>query len=532
MPALRLRTPKGCGSPAPPIPLHPARRMRHLRPTAFLPLLLLAGPLATAAAAQIDYSVAFDRDTRIWSVEGRVANPGSESIDYWFPRWTAGAYHLADYGRFVDGFTATDGAGNPLEVNRVDDSLFEIASEGMSEVVVRYQAAAISTSTFSNEIIDVESNRITKDYAYVNPVSLFGFVPETIDEPVTLQVSLPEGWKTGTVLEQNEAGAYVAPSYYRFEDSPLFFSPELITVELEAAGKPLVVSVHGRGARETEEVVEGCRNIVDAAADLMGGVPYDRYHFLIGFVPESQGGSGLEHSYSTLILTNDQNPISWSIIAHEFFHLWCAERIHVEAVHRPDYTRPLETGTIWVNEGITEYFTHHVLLHAGFMSEDEFLRSLGGPAPRLPGSDGSGPSWTEISRRASNWESMNDLMLFAMKMYMQGPRTVFALDLAMRDASEGERGILDLLHHLQAEYVEKDRGFVEGEMISIVNEVAGSDLTGFYEKYIDGPENPNVGEYLHVLGYALVDGKVVSLDAPTPEQLEARADFFSVEGRP
>ena len=40
-------------------------------------------------------------------------------------------------------------------------------------------------------------------------------------------------------------GVYHAPSYYRFEDSPLFFSPSHITFELQAAGRPLGVTVYG-----------------------------------------------------------------------------------------------------------------------------------------------------------------------------------------------------------------------------------------------------------------------------------------------
>lgn len=509
--------------------------MRPTRPLVFSALLTVGLALTgLPASAQIDYSLGFDLGEREWDVEGRIANPDGGDLDYWIPRWTAGAYHLADFGRYVeDGLEATDDEGNPLAVERVSDSQWRIGAQGEQRVRVRYRARSISKGTLNEDmIIDVESNRIADDYAYVTPVSLFGFVPERIDEPITLEVALPDGWKADTALARDEKGVYHAPSYYRFEDSPLFFSPSHRTIELEAAGRPLGVTVYGKDEAGAREVADTCRAIVQSAAALMGGLPYTHYRFLIAFTPESQGGSGLEHSFSTLILVNQSYPPKAlaGIIAHEFFHLWCAERIHVEAIHRPDYTRPLETGTIWVNEGITEYFTQHILFHADLLDEQELIQELAGGGHLPPGLGGADTSWTDVSRAAREWESMRDLMPFVVRMYAQGPRTIFALDMEMRRASGGERGIYDLLHHLNSEYVQRDRGFPEDGMVDVINEVSGGDLLGFYDRFIDGPENPDAQDYLGVIGYELVGDEVRPVEDPTDAQLRALADFLSVDG--
>lgn len=484
------------------------------------------------ASAQIDYRLSMDLEAREWYVEGTITNPGGGSIDFWIPRWTAGAYHLADFGRFVTDLEAFDADGNALAVERPSDSEFVIAPGG-ERVVVRYTGLAISTQTFTEGVIDVEANRIAKDYAYVTPVSLFGFVPDRVDEPVSLAVELPEGWEAATVLERDdETGVYRAPSYYRFEDSPLLFAPEMHDLETVVAGKPLAVTVLGKSEDTAEEIAAGLEKIVSSAATLMDGLPYSRYRFLIAYVPESQGGSGLEHSFSTLILVNRaaSPESSWNLFAHEFFHLWCAERIHVEAIQRPDYTKPFQTGTIWVNEGVTEYFTQHVLLHAGLMDRQKFLDVLAGPGTTRGAA--SDRSWTAVSRGAEDWTGGPGIMEFVNRMYGQGPRTIFALDLEMRRASHGERGVLDLLRYLMSEYVEKGRGFPEDGMLDIIDHVAGADLSSFYDRFIDGPENPDLDEYLGVIGYERVDGHVREVASPTEEELRARADFFSADGRP
>jgi predicted metalloprotease with PDZ domain len=489
--------------------------------------------LAAPAAAQFDYSVSIDRETETWSVEGRFANPGAGDVDFWIARWTAGAYHLADYGRFVQDLVAHDAEGNALAVERLSDSHFRIAAAGAEELVVAYDALAISDALIDDKmVLDVESNRIKEGYAYVTPVSLFGFVPGREGEPYSLRVELPEGWRTATVLEADEDGVYRAPSYWRFEDSPLLFAPDLVTVATEAGGKPLDVTVLGLESEKRDQVVEICRVVVDATATLMGGLPYERYHFLMGYVPEA-GGSGLEHSYSTLILLNPQvGPRqSAGIIAHEFFHLFCAERIHVQAIRTPDYTSGFESGTIWVNESITEYMTQHILLQAGLLDQEGFLAAVG-PNPgvtRMLEQIGAG-SPTDVSRAAGDWEDMQALMRFALKMYQHGPRIVLALDMEMRRHSDGERGVIDLLHHLMDEYVAQDRGFPEDGMEDIVEHVAGGDLTEFFAAYIDGAGNPVLADHLDVIGFGVEEGRIVPLPDPTEAQLAARADFFSIDG--
>jgi len=490
---------------------------------------LFASIWTASASAQIDYTLSLDIENKTWTVEGKVTTPGGGEVDFWIPRWTAGAYHLAEFGRFVTKFEAFGTDGEALGFERQGDCQWVIAAGERAEIVVRYEAESISKAVFSSGVIDVESNRITPGYAYVNPASLFGFVDGYQEQPIALKIDVPEGWSAATALEQDDEGVYHADSYVRFEDSPILFSPALYEWEGEAGGKPLGVIIHGKSEGEAKEITESCVKIVEAASGLMGGLPYDRYLFLFGFVPEGSG-SGLEHSFSTLILMPANAPPNSveSVTAHEFFHLWCAERIHVEAIHDPDYTEPLETSSLWVNEGITEYMTRHILLHAGLSTREEFMNGLA--AGQVP--QAQEPIWTNVSRGAADWLDGAGIMDWVFSMYQQGPRTIFGLDLEMRQATAGEVGVLDLLHHLVEEYVDQDRGFPEGGMVEIINTVAGADVGTYYELYIDGPEKPDLGEYLGVIGYALAEGVVSEVSEPTEEQLRARADFFSLSGTP
>lgn len=498
-------------------------------------LLLLALP--ALAGQHADYALAFEPGEKLWRVEARFDGRGEDALEFRFALWTPGAYHTADFGRFVRELEAVDERGTALAVERKAPGHFVVSGARQAkELVLRYRAEAISDSLFSHGIIDVESNRITRGYAYVNPVSLFGFVPARMAEPLRLALRLPEGWKAATVLECDGEGRFLAPSFLRFEDSPLLFSPTLESASFEVDGKPHRVTAHGRSAADVRVIADGCKRLVEAGSKLMRGLPYDRYHFLFGFADEA-GGSGLEHSYSTLILVNSGMRVDttsqqfWGITAHEFFHLWCAERIHVEAIHHPDLLQPISTGTIWLNEGITEYFGKHLLMHAGMLEPEDVLESYVGKGGYEPSSL-EGVSWTDVSRATASWKDMRDIMAFVSRMYVLGPRTIFALDMSMRRATKGERGVLDLLHHLMANYAAKDRGFGEQELDDVLAAVAGKPAVEFYERYIDGTHLPEPTQYLDVIGYRFEDGSLEELENPTPAQLTARRDYFSVTGMP
>jgi predicted metalloprotease with PDZ domain len=494
-------------------------------------------PLATlllAAVAPIRYRVEPDFQAGTFHVVATIPHAEPGDLEFWMPRWTAGAYHLAEYGRFVTSFAAHDDDGDELIVDRTTSNRF-LVTAGAADVVTLEWTARVCAPRDTNDgmILDVEGNRLTADYGYFSPNSLLGFVKGEQDRPCEVEVALPDGWAMNCALAR-EGAVLSAPSWWRLEDSPVFFSPSLHTIPFEVGGVPHDVSVYGRDEAAARELADHCRRIVEAASGWMQGLPYQRYVFLLGFVPEASGGTGLEHSDSTLILLGRGPEIAPEIdhvIAHEYFHCWCAERIHVAALEHPDYTKPLSTGTIWANEGITEYFSHHLLVRAGLETRVQFFDALwtsAAQARAMWGYSGDG-SWTDVDRAASRWDGMEDLIAFSLKNYQGGCWTVLGLDLAMRRESDGERGVADLLRFLYRAYASRGRGYGEDELLPIAEGIAQGRLADYFGRYIDGPELPDLKELLGVIGYTTKGGlkKVVPLEDPSPEQKAALEDFFT-----
>ncbi len=501
---------------------------------------IAAAPLQAATRFADDpaparYRVRMNAEEKSWTVTATFPHSETGDLEFQMARWTAGAYHLAEYGSFVTELTATSEDGSALAVTRDGTSRFVIDAGESHAVTLTYTARACAQKDVNDHmVLNVEGNRITQEYGFVSPNSLLGFVARALDRPCELVYELPAGWKVACALPAKDDGTLVAPSWYRLEDSPALFSPTQLTVPFEVDGIPHWVTLYGGTQARADQIADHCRRLVEAGRDWMQGLPYDRYHFLLGFTANEGGGAGLEHSNSTLIFCEAALGATSEydhLLAHEYFHCWCAERIHVDALERPDYTQPLETGTIWVNEGITEYFCRHLMLTAGLCTRQQFFDELaneGGQAKAMWGMAGD-RSWTDVSRATADWKGMGDLIAFSIKHYQGGCWTMLALDLEMREASKGERGIADLLRYLNRAYAQRGRGFGEEEMPAIVAGIAQADLDDFFDAYIDGPKLPDLKTRLQTIGYTTKGGlgRVVALPDPTPEQRAALEDFFT-----
>ncbi|HKE00126.1 MAG TPA: hypothetical protein VKE69_03890, partial [Planctomycetota bacterium] len=272
----------------------------HIRPAAFalLACLLQSAPASPTSGEPIRYHVGFDRDAKTWSVAMTIPLPKAAPFELWIPRWTPGAYHLADFAQNVTTLSAADASGNSMKVTRHEPVVFWTIDPGAAtRAVVNYQATPPKEGPLA--VLDaLEASAIAKTRANVTPCSLLAFVPEWKDRPVEVELDLPADWTVATALDRRADGVFTAPSYLRLEDSPFLMGRRLQVEAFEASGARHEVATLGKTEEETKELAGECEKIVESASRMMGGVPYRRYVFLFGFVG---GGGGLEHSYSTLI---------------------------------------------------------------------------------------------------------------------------------------------------------------------------------------------------------------------------------------
>lgn len=492
----------------------------------------------------IRYRVELNIKEEQWNVWMGVQLENPVPFKFWIPRWTPGGYHLAEFGKFLDDIEVTDEKGNPLKFQEVESPRHWEIDPGTNKRVIIHYIMNHSSPPKSMDLnnLEMEANRITKRYAFINSTSLFGFVEGMLDRPTDVHVELPEKWKVATALKKADKGHFTAENYYRLEDSPFLLSPKLVVETFEVDGIRHEVACHGKQEADVKTMAEQCKKIVIAGKRWMGRLPYDRYVFLLGFTNDTgMGAGGLEHSFSTLILMPSMNldDSVTHVLAHEYFHLWNAERIQVNELVRPDYTKPLGTGTIWLNEGATEYMAFFLLKDAGLISENEFYAQMAGKNAGINSMSKISKKYSipEVSKRWSskNLGGMQGLMEIQFGVYERGSVCSFALDLYLREKTKGAKGLVHVFRYIMDEFVANGKGYPEDGLVEVIKNATGVDTSDFYNKYINGKELPDLDEFLAPIGLKMnrsarggpAEGGFNDLDEITDAQKQLRAQFFT-----
>jgi predicted metalloprotease with PDZ domain len=364
-------------------------------------------------------------------VEMRVDRPGP-STELVLPVWTPGSYLVREFARHLEGFSAEDERGRSLRWERIDKHRFRVETGGAGALVARFRV-------YANDLT-VRTCHLDGTHAFLNGAAVFPFVPGHERERHVVEVAAPEGWRVATALAGGPA-EFTARDYDELVDSPLEIGRHRL-VRFEAEGKPHEIAVWGQGNLDEARLAADARVVVETFGRLMGGLPYDRYLFVLHLADRRRGG--LEHASSTVLhvaRTGFFPPETYEetlgLLAHEFFHVWNVKRMRPAALVPFDYGREQYTHLLWWFEGATSYYEQLALSRAGLLPPGRWLRGLGRALTvleRTPGArkmsleEASFLAWVKHYRPDEN--GLNS----AISYYLKGELVALALDLALRRA--------------------------------------------------------------------------------------------------
>ena len=166
------------------------------------------------------------------------------------------------------------------------------------------------------------------------------------------------------------------------------------TVRFTALGKPHEIAIWGRGNVEPGWLAEDARRIVETLGGLMGGLPYERYLFILHLTEKRRGG--LEHARSSTLNVQrneffppDAYEETLGLVAHEFFHVWNVKGMRPAALVPFDYGKEQYTRLLWWFEGATSYYEQLALSRAGIVDGKKLLRNLGQSLTQLERTPGA-----------------------------------------------------------------------------------------------------------------------------------------------
>ncbi|WP_392534949.1 M61 family metallopeptidase [Nostoc sp. C117] len=454
----------------------------------------------------IHYLVAMSQpENHLFEVTLSIVNYSSEILDLKLPVWTPGSYLVREYAKNLQDFAAF-AENKPLPWRKISKNHWQVDKIGVSELTVRYRI-------FANEL-SVRTNHLDATHGYFNGAALFFRIPGSDKQPirVTIIPSRPE-WQVTTALPPvgEETNTFLAKDFDTLVDTPFEIGSHQL-YEFEVLGKPHELAIWGRGSYHVQQLITDIQKIIQVEAQMFGGLPYERYVFLLHLF--SQAFGGLEHKNSCSLIYQrfgfrvpEKYDRFIQLVAHEFFHLWNVKRIRPKALEVFDYDRENYTPSLWFCEGTTSYYDLLIPLRAGIYDAKSYLNNLSKEISRYeatpgrkvqPVSESSFDAWIKLYRPDAN--SGNSQISY----YLKGEMVSLLLDLLIRSTHNNQRSLDDVMLKMWQQFGQAEIGYTPEQLQEVIESVAEINLTDFFKRYIDSTEDLPFNQYLQPFGLQLV----------------------------
>jgi predicted metalloprotease with PDZ domain len=495
-------------------------RCRFLRRTTLALMFVSLTAPGVAAADPLQYELSFERpNTHLMDVMISANGLKGPNAEFAMPDWAPGAYHIENYAAQVQVFSAIGPEGQRLPWFKTDSQTWRIELGRATSLTVRYQ---IYGNTLANNQAQYNDR-----HAFIGGPAVWMYLVNGKDRPIRLTIDLPQGWQVATGLERLADNSFAAADYDSFADSPIEIS-DFIESTFQVQGTTYHFVVHDVEGRkdfakfeaDTEKIVEAILPFF-AASNEPKAAPFSDYWFLFHIWPGAVGG--LEHLNSTQInFSKDwdnadvdpefltQYDLKLFVTAHEFFHAWNVKRLRPKPLGPFDYSQMAHTPSLWISEGLTDYYAVLALVRAGLISPEDYLEILS----RLLTKFEAEPGRTERSIAETSWDTWfsdlrtdNNLANTTYSYYEGGWIIGHLLDFEIRQDTRNQKSLDDWMRLLYERYALPKPGFTPEDAVKAASEVAGTDLSEFFHRYITGKE---ALPYQTYFGYAGVDVQVLS----------------------
>lgn len=429
------------------------------------------------------------------------------------PAWVPGSYEILDSARHVQEFEARSARGR-LPWRRVDKQTWSVSTRGGRAVEIRYRV-------FANTV-NCTASSLDATHAHITGGTVFLYVVGGTRCPHELVLGKAPGWRIATGLQRTaDPRLFRASDYDTLIDCPIEVS-DFQEIAFTVAGKKHHVVLHdyGKEKKNAARFARDCKKFVQYFAGLFGGLPYRDYWFLCHFHPTIARGGGLEHRNSTHItlpqyLDSEEEKDydrALEFASHEFFHLWNVKRLRPVGLGPFDLTKESYTTSLWLAEGITEYYGGHALRRSGVWSRERYLESLARlidslqdmPGERLMSvREASLTTWTNAPWHRLRAPDDVNLLNSYVSYYTKGALLGWLLDLEMRRATRGRRSLDHAIRLLWKRFGQKEVPYPEHALEEVVGEVAGESVRRWLAAELSRPKRIDFSRALRKAGIRL-----------------------------
>jgi len=485
----------------------------------YVAIFVILNGSAVPAADALHYQLRFERPgTHLMDVTIHAAELKGASAEFAMPNWAPGSYYLQNYSANIQAFHATDLDGKQLAWRKTDSQTWHIELGSAKAVTVSYQ---VFGDTLRNN-----QAQYNERHVFIGGPSVWMYLVGGKERPVDLSIAVPEGWKVATGMEHTSDHTFRAANFDWFADAPLEIS-DFAEKDFQVLGTTYHVIVHDVvGQKDFAKFVDDMQKFVTTIVPMFSSVtgaeqaaPFKDYWFLFHIWPNT--GGGLEHLNSTQInFTTDwdmQSPLpgygtqynlKLFVASHEFFHAWNVKRLRPRPLGPFDYSQMAHTPSLWISEGLTSYYGALALERAGLVTPQQYLDEIGNSITNFEQS----PGRSERTIEDTSWDTWfngdvvgqaNNLKNTSYSYYDGGQVMGHILDFAIRKDTNNQKSLDDWMRLMYSRYALPKPGFRPDDAVKAASEVAGSDLSNIFHKYISGKEPIPYEEYFAYAGISV-----------------------------
>ncbi len=435
---------------------------------------------------------------------------------FYIPRTVPGTYSLDNYGKFIENLKAYDYLGKELLVAKKDESSWLIDNaENLDKITY-----------WVNDSFDVEGEEgifspagtnIEKDKNFVlNLHGFVGYFENLTEQPYKLVINRPTDLIAGTSLQvsntTNQQGSpgstidsYNTKRYFEVVDNPIMYAkPDTTSINVE--GMKVLLNVYSPNeVYSTIDIKAGVEEMISAQKEFLGEIDNTSNYAILLYLsdPENldaRGFGALEHHTSTVVVLPETMPLDalkttmTDVVSHEFFHILTPLNIHSNEIHYFDYNEPKMSMHLWMYEGVTEYFANLFQVNQNLIRNNDFYDRMSDKIESSKNFNDSIP-FTVMSENILVEPYKSDYY----NVYLKGALIGMALDIRLRELSNGDMGILDMMKKLSEKYG-KNTPFEDEALIPAIVSITYPEIQGFFDTYVSGTTPIPYAEFLEKVG--------------------------------
>mgnify|MGYP000861640879 CR=1 FL=1 len=420
------------------------------------------------------------------------------------PSWRPGRYELGNFAKNIKRVDAFNQNNEALQYTKLSKDLWCVKTAGASSVKITYSyyAAELNAGACFADITQM----------YVNPVHCCMYIPDRMNEAHEVELKIPDNYLIACSLEK-KGNTLRAENFEELADSPFIASASLKSDYYELNGIRFWIHFNGECRPLWPQFKEHFSAFTKKQIEFWNDAPFNEYHFLFQILP-SKFYHGVEHTKNTVIAigpgfslnTGNTYEDVLGVSCHELFHAWNIKTVRPVEMQPYNYTKENYARTGYVYEGFTTYYGDKLLLSSAVFSQEQYLATLQERMQKHFHNYGR----YNLSVADSSWDTWLDGYVPGTpyrktSIYDEGNLVAFILDVKILEATANRQSLRDVCVLLYGRFGKPKKGYSENDILNLVNEVSGTDFTGFFNSYVNSAsdyETPLV-EALNYLGMEL-----------------------------